>query len=81
MNAETRVIPQAEVELVTPKQHGGCYHWQVKSCPHCGEKHLHGAGIDPLEVSGFLGHRCSHCLKMTDTARAGYDLVWNEVKP
>lgn len=70
----TRTIPQAPVRLVQPTRRGGCYQWEVTTCPYCGRKHRHGAGDEPDQVNTFLGHRVEHCTGH-DPCGVGYYLV------
>lgn len=82
-----RIIPDAPCKLIgkpsDPKPGsiqamGSSMQWQVIACPHCGKKHLHGAGNSPEESKHMLGHRTAHCID-GDSSNVGYNLV--EYKP
>ncbi len=46
--------------------------WQLKIvCPHCGRKHVHGAG--PVTGKPEAGHRASHCLNRE--RNSGYTIL------
>jgi hypothetical protein len=36
--------------------------WVVEHCPHCGQRHTHGAGRVGEDPAPYLGHRGAHCL-------------------
>jgi hypothetical protein len=36
-------------------------HWVVEKCPHCGKRHVHGAGAGKEDPHNFLGHRNLYC--------------------
>jgi len=53
--------------------------WVIAACPHCGGKHVHGAGTPDMNPRDFLGHRVAHCCGRARPAdrvvSGGYTLV------
>lgn len=64
-------IPEVEVALVVRP---GCLSWRVLKCPHCGGRHLHGAGDRRDAVRSYLGYRTCDCVAAVGSC--GYRLRW-----
>lgn len=64
--------PEAPVVKIATAREGsrGTVVLLTVRCPHCGETHQHGGGIDPARAVHYLGHRASHCSSST-----GYQLT------
>ncbi len=62
--------PIAYAELIPPGPgHRTHYLWVLLDCPHCHQRHTHGAGRDGT----VDGHRVAHCLDRQDNP--GYVIV------
>lgn len=60
--------PVVLAELVPPRRKGDAWIWLLLSCPYCGRRHVHGAGIDGT----VDGHRVAHCWKPSPRSDRGY---------
>lgn len=63
-------IPDAHARLIAPARTGDPYMWKLVACPHCGDQHTHGAGVDGKDPGG---HRSAHCA--AGKGAGGYNII------